>query len=117
MSNPFERISSPVVLDAGELHELVRGQDRNLLDRIAPLVRQSSVSLDLAQVERIDAAGIAALISLYGSARDAGHTFSVQNASARVAEILALVGLDRILVSHNTVSISHNSSKTERPAA
>ena len=75
------------------------GCDKGLLEKLAPLVRRENVSLDLGRVERIDAAGIAALISLYGSARDAGHCFSVTNASARVAEILALVGLDRILLS------------------
>jgi anti-anti-sigma regulatory factor len=54
-------------------------------------------------VDRIDAAGIAALISLYGCARDAGHGFMVANASTHVREILELVGLDRILLSQNAV--------------
>jgi anti-anti-sigma regulatory factor len=59
------------------------------------------VTLDLTHVERIDAAGIAALISLYWCADAAGNRFTVVNASAHVAEILALVGLDRILLSRN----------------
>jgi anti-anti-sigma factor len=84
---------------AGGLTELVRGCDAGLMEQLGPLVRRQNVSLDLGRVERIDAAGIAALISLYGSARDAGHCFTVTNASARVEEILALVGLDRILLS------------------
>jgi anti-anti-sigma factor len=94
-----------------ELTELVRGQDQRLLDQVEPLVRQHSLVLDLHSVERIDAAGITALISLYRSACDAGHLFAIKNASARVAEILALVGLDRILLSQdlsqNTTPCAH----------
>lgn len=108
---------SPVVLDAGEMRELVRGEDRSLLERLIPVVRQTSVQLDLAHVDRIDAAGIAALISLYGFARDAGHSFSILNASARVAEILTLVGLDKILLSHNVMVLSHCGSVSQRSAA
>jgi anti-anti-sigma factor len=88
---------------AGELHELVRGQERELVERLTPLVRSQSVTLDLARVERIDAAGIAALISLYGSAHAAGNEFMIVNACTRVAEILALVGLDRILISRDAI--------------
>ena len=66
------------------------------------------MTLDMSSVERIDAAGIAALISLYAGARDAGHCFTVVNPSPRVAEILALVGLERILVSQNMVVRSHS---------
>ena len=99
------------------LTELVKGHDRDLLDRLAPLVRRQSLTLDLHSVERIDAAGIAALISLYRCACEAGHRFSVSNPSARVAEILALVGLNRILLSRNVVHISHSGHSLERSAA
>lgn len=78
--------------------ELVRGTEDGLLAWLSPLVRQQSVTLDLRQVERIDAAGIAALILLYSTASQAGHSFMVANPSPHVAEILALVGLDRILL-------------------
>jgi anti-anti-sigma factor len=100
-----------------DLSELVRGQEQSLLERMAPVVRRQTVTLDLGRVERIDAAGIAALISLYGCARDAGHHFTVTNATPRVAGILALVGLDRILVSHNAVRDSQYESCLEMPAA
>ena len=84
-----------------QLTELVRGTEHRLIDEITPLVQRQSVSLDLTAVERIDAAGIAALISLYRIASEAGHRFSISSASPHVAEMLALVGLDRILMSHN----------------
>ena len=87
-----------------ELTELVRGQEQDVLARLAPLVRQQSVTLDLGLVQRIDAAGIAALISLHASAYESGHCFNVVNPTPHVAEILRLVGLDRILLSQNAVT-------------
>lgn len=91
-------IERPVTVP-GNLHELVRGQEHRLLDEMEPVVREQSVTLDMRQIERIDAAGIAALISLYGVAHASGHEFTIVNASHRVDEILQIVGLDRILIS------------------
>jgi len=92
-----------LLIAPGDLHELVRGQEHELVNRLTPVVREQNVTLDLNHVERIDAAGIAALISLYGAARCAGNDFSVVNAHAHVAEILTLVGLDRILICRDAV--------------
>ena len=91
----FDRVSAAV--DDG-MTELVRGTEARLVERLAPVVRRRSVALDLGRVERIDAAGIAALITLYSDACKAGHRFSVKNLTPRVQQILALVGLDRILL-------------------
>jgi anti-anti-sigma factor len=79
--------------------ELVRGNDLYLVAQMEPLVRRQNVALDLNAVDRIDAAGISALISLYGCAHDCGHEFRLCNVPTRVADILALVGLDAILLS------------------
>ncbi len=106
-----------LMMAPGDVHELVRGEEQILLERLTPLVRQQNVILDLRQVERIDAAGIAALISLYACARNAGHHFAVSNASPRIEEILALVGLDHILMSHNAVPNSCSEPCFGRPAA
>lgn len=84
-----------------QLTELVRGAEGRLVEEMAPVVRRQNVSLDLRTVERIDAAGIAALISLYRIASEAGHRFSVSNVTPHVRELLSLVGLEKILVSHN----------------
>jgi len=100
-----------------ELTELVRGCDRHLVEEMTPIVRRQSVSLDMTSVERIDAAGISALISLYRMAREAGHCFSVANAAPRVVELLALVGLDGILLSHNAKLKSQSSTRLEQNAA
>ena len=100
-----------------DLTELVRGEEQCLVQRVAPLLRERDVVLDLNHVERIDAAGIAALISLYSTARDHGHTFSVKCVSPRVAELLALVRLDDVLISNNAVFASQCERAYERPAA
>jgi anti-anti-sigma regulatory factor len=85
-------------IEMAEMTELVRGQERELLERLVPLVHSRSVTLDLSKVERIDAAGIAVLIRLYCLATEAGHCFTVSHATAHVAEILQLVGLERLTV-------------------
>jgi len=83
------------------LSEIVRGSEECLVNEMTPLVSRQDVSLDMSPVERIDAAGIAALISLYKLAQESGHRFSVLNVAPRVYELLALVGLESILISHN----------------
>lgn len=81
------------------LRELVRGQEQGFLQELAPTVVREDVALDFAVVERIDAAGLAALITLYDDACKAGHTLTVSRPSRHVREILQIVGLDKILVS------------------
>jgi anti-anti-sigma factor len=87
----------------GGVRELVRGKEQEILEELRLLVLSRSVCLDLSLVERIDAAGLAALVSLYCAAAKARHDFSVINPRSHVARILAIVGLDRILVSTDTV--------------
>ena len=88
-----------MVLMPCEPHELVRGQEQCLLERVAPAIASQDVTLDMRCVTRIDAAGIAALIALYRAAEKAGTRFVILHATPHVAAILALVGLDRILFS------------------
>ena len=88
-----------------ELAELVRGNEQLLLERLQPLVRRQQVTLDLAHVARIDAAGLAALITLYCDACQAGYRFGISNPSPRVREILALVRLDALLVSQHATEV------------
>lgn len=80
------------------VRQLVRGREPEILEELQPLVETRSVRLDLSSIERIDAAGLAALVSLYCAACKAGHEFVVVNPSRHVARILAIVGLNRILV-------------------
>ena len=117
MSCTLSNMTGMLLIAPGDVHELVRGQEGELLRRLKPLVCAQSVTLDLSRVERIDAAGIAALISLYGTARDAGNEFAVTNPSARVLEILHLVELDRVLVSHNAGQCPQKSSRLSKSAA
>ena len=104
-------------IELAELTELVRGNEEALLARLSPLVRRQSVALDLSPVKRIDAAGIATLIALRARAQEAGHCFSAVNPTPRVAEILSLVGLERILVSHITNINSQSAACSEHPEA
>lgn len=97
--------------------ELVRGTEDQIVDELTPRVKQESVALDLSHVERIDAAGIAALITLYCTAIQAGTEFYVVSPSIRVLEMLRLVGLESILVPAAARRSQLNRSKFERPAA
>lgn len=117
MNTALCQLSETLVVAPAEMTELVRGDEQRLIQRVAPLLREKSIALDLHKIDRIDAAGIAALISLYSSARNHGNTFTVCNVSARVAEILTLVGLEPILVSHNAVLGSQCEPCYERSAA
>lgn len=117
MNCTFSDTADMLRIAPDDVHELVRGQEGEFLKRLKPLVCAQSVMLDLSHVERIDAAGIATLILLYGSARDAGNVFAVTNASMHVLEILRLVGLDRILLSHNAVQCPQDPSRFSQSAA
>jgi anti-anti-sigma factor len=84
------------------VRDLVKGQERKFVEELQPLVRTQSVRLDLSSVERIDAAGLATLVSLYCDACKTGHEFRVVNPSRNVARILAIVGLDRVLITRES---------------
>ncbi len=83
--------------------ELTRGHEQAFVERLAPRVRRQDFELDLARVERIDAAGLSALIKLYCDASNSGHRFTVARPRRHVHEILALVGLDRLLLGEQEV--------------
>lgn len=99
--SPFLNIASvtnsPVLIIIPSC-ELVRGTSDQFVEALLPRVQREATALDLSKVERIDAAGIAALITLYCSAVEAGHEFYVVDPSVRVLELLRLVGLESILL-------------------
>jgi len=99
MNNPRQNPNAQFV---SGIRELIRGREHKILEELQPLVESRSVRLDLSSIERIDAAGLAALVSLYCAASKAGHEFTVVNPPRHVARILAIVGLDRILVSNDS---------------
>ena len=106
-----------VTSEAGEITELVRGNEQILLDRMMPMVRTQNVTLDLSTVERIDAAGLAALIALYCEACKAGHRMAVTHPSRHVQEILALVGLDSLLVAEPDPTPTFGTAQLQASAA
>jgi anti-anti-sigma regulatory factor len=109
--------SNPLLIAPGDLHELVRGQEQEFVERMTPIVRKQSVTLDFAQIERIDAAGISALITLYGCAESAGKSFAVINAAHHVVEVLSVVGLDRILILPGRINTKQTAQCFAQPAA
>jgi len=114
--NQFDAEVFPVQSSA-KITELVLGHERDLVARVAPLVRGQSIALDLSQVERVDAAGVSALVELYSTACLAGHDFCILNAAPHVAEVLAVCGLDRLLMSHNVAQNSYSGHRIELTAA
>jgi len=114
--NPMSRTAASAGQTV-EMVELVRGREKELLRWLTPLVRRQSVTLDMHSVLRIDAAGIAALVSLYSSAQQSGHRFSVANLAPRVAEVLSLVGLERILLTQRAAWKSPSGQRLEQTAA
>ena len=99
-SHPITKSLNPVV--SVSILSLVRGTETELLEEIMPLVQRQSLWLDLSRVERIDAAGLAALIALYRAAREAGRCFGVTNPTPHAKEILCLVGLDKFLLNEDS---------------
>ena len=89
------------------LKKLVRGNEKQLVDRLMPLVCSRSLVLDLNAVELIDAAGVSALIDLYRGACEAGQRFTVVNPRPHVAQVLALLGLEKVLMSQHAESMPH----------
>ena len=100
-----------------KMTELVRGNEQLLLDHLMPVVREQSISLDLRSVTRIDAAGLAALITLYAEACKSGHSLAVSHPSRHVREILELVGLDRILVAQSETQPAFGKLQLQESAA
>ena len=117
MTRNFQTVMHNTILVPENLHELVRGHEQNFVRDLEPVVRKQSAILDMRQVERIDATGIAALITLYGTACAAGHNFTLVNTSHRVEEILALVGLDRILLAQDSIPCPQGEPCYETTAA
>jgi len=117
MNSTYCQPDEMFVIEPAGFTELVRGAEQRLITLFAPLVQRQSVALDLSKIERIDAAGIAALITLYADATQAGHTFAVCNVSAHVSEILGLVGLAPILIAKDAASARNRSSRCACAAA
>jgi len=79
MNTVMSQAKRHLVAPPPDFTELVRGNEDRLMSLMAPIVQEQDAVLDMARVRRIDAAGIAALISIYGRSRSAGHTFHVCN--------------------------------------
>jgi anti-sigma B factor antagonist len=76
---------------------IVAGDAGSILRNAVLSQRQTTMLvIDLARVERIDAAGLGVLLGLRESARSRAITFKLMNATKRVEEILELTRLQRV---------------------
>ncbi|MGD0739697.1 MAG: STAS domain-containing protein [Terracidiphilus sp.] len=105
------------ISEFNEITELVRGTEQQFLERLQPLARRQNLTLDLENIERIDAAGLAALITLYCDACQAGYRFTIANPSPHVLEILSIVGLERILTTQPEAEASFDCAQLQETAA
>jgi anti-anti-sigma factor len=76
---------------------LVAGEESNLLQAVTDAQPGSSLVLDLALVESIDAGGLGALVEAYRRTDLKGIDLSVVNLQPQVEETVRLTGLDRVL--------------------
>jgi len=115
-TNPIPRNPIPRNI-VPRVRELVRGQEQSFLEELTDTVVGESVALDFGAIDRIDAAGLAALITLYSDACKAGHTLTVSRPSRHVREILQIVGLDRILIARPDVDCPVGDLQMQESAA
>lgn len=78
--------------------ELVRGKESAFLSAALPMVENGGLVLDMSQVNSLDAGGIGIILILRQVAEREGNFLVLTNPSARVQQVLRLVGLDAILV-------------------
>lgn len=98
MRNAMFYTFGAIEIEAAEFTEWLRGNEDALLERFLPLVSGQSLVLDFGPVRRIDTAGLAVLVALYRTASESGHSFAIANPASPIVEILAAVGLDRVLL-------------------
>jgi len=94
----FASASTSIATVVSVNRELIRGSETEIMSELLPRVKRESVALNMSAVDRIDAGGIAALITLYCTSIKAGNDFSVVAPSPHVLETLRVVGLEAILL-------------------
>jgi anti-anti-sigma factor len=77
---------------------LVRGGEKDLFSQALPALDHGDVTLDMREVELIDAAGLGMLVILHHAAKQAGSRLAIANPRPRIHELLQLTRLDSILM-------------------
>jgi anti-anti-sigma factor len=113
----FTEMQQTPLLMVAVQRQLVRGEESEFVNEIAAQLHSRSVELDLSRVEQIDAAGIAALVSLYAQAHDLRRSLTIVAVSRHVKEILTLVGLEGVLLSHIVSAAPQSGPHLETVAA
>ena len=75
-----------------------------LADRLADLGPGTRIVLDLAEVTFLDSAGLAGIRTVHHRARAAGGDLRLAGADARIARVLAVSELDRVVPVSDTIA-------------
>jgi anti-sigma B factor antagonist len=88
-----------------------------LADAIGELIRRGhqEVALDLGAVEFMDSTGVRVLVGVFESLRDVDGQLLLQAASAPVRRVVALTGLDRLLVLPDAADLPSRAAEPRGP--
>ncbi len=85
----------------GELDVATTAEFRAAVDGLDDPVSPPHITLDLSRLDFLDAAGIAALVSLFNDVHDVGGTLRVRSPKPHVRRVLELAGVVDLLDSGN----------------
>ena len=88
---------------AGELDQFVVPHVRPVLVDAVEENRPPQVIVDLREVEFCDSSGLGLLVGAYKRATAAGGSLVLAGAGPRVADVLSVTGLDRVLETYHRV--------------
>jgi anti-sigma B factor antagonist len=89
--------AGPVLVLSGEFDLTAADRVCDAADSLLAAADGKRLTVDLAAVSFIDAAGLGALVMMSNAAADAGTTLRVRGAPARIAKLLELTGLSEVL--------------------
>jgi anti-anti-sigma factor len=90
--NPYTDRARKIVCPAA----LIRGHEQSFLAIAMPALEKGDLTLDMSQVQQLDAAGLGMLVVLHHCAAQAGNHLRLLNPAPRVAQLLSLTKLDSV---------------------
>jgi|SRR5579859_1209861 len=91
-----------------KVKELLRQKDSSPPVADSSPVPNTSIVLDLSQVQYIDSGGLGALVAVLTSARAAGGDLRLTGMNERVSRVLKITRLDRVFRTHSSVELAVN---------
>ena len=87
----------------------VNGQLKSLINEVTS---DQDIVLDMERVEKIDSAGLAALVSLLDAVEKTGHRLRIANMQSRVRTVAGLVRLHKVIEIYHSVDFAIHSLLT-----